>query len=61
MLVEYKSILAQIIHPYTVVPHLVWQLVQLWNATCGYIHNPYIFSTAQMDFRKEELDTNYPM
>lgn len=55
-MVEYKSILDQIIHPFTVVPCLAWQLVQLWNATYDYIHNPYIFSTAQMDFRKEEIE-----
>lgn len=60
MLVEYKSILDQIIHPFTVVPRLAWQLVQLWNAPYGYIHIPYIFSTAQTDFRKEELDTGHP-
>lgn len=51
----------QIIHPFTVVPCLAWQLVQLWKATYEYIHNPYIFSAAQMDFGKEELDTGYPM
>lgn len=61
MLVEYKSILDQIIHPFTVVPRLAWKLVQLWNATYEYIHNPYIFSTAQMDFGKEELDIGNPL
>lgn len=44
VLAEYKSIVDQIIHPFTVVPRLAWQLVQLWNATYKYIHNPYIFS-----------------
>lgn len=61
MLVEYKSILDQIIHPFTVVPRLAWQLVQLWNATYEYIHNPWTFSTAQMDFGKGELDTDYQL